>query len=221
MIIVDDCSIDETVSIIKDYSVLDSRIKFFQLDANSGAGIARNTALRNASGRYIAFLDSDDLWKPDKLQKQISFMTENVLPFTFSYYDCIDEEGKPLNKEIRAPKTLSYNQLFFCNYVGNLTGIYDVNYFGKIDISSFRKRQDWIMWLTVLKKIRVAKPVQESLALYRIRKESISSSKVHLLKHNFSVYRNFHRFNVFISALCMLGFLTAQFVIKPMYVIEL
>ncbi|KIA86965.1 glycosyltransferase family 2 protein [Flavobacterium sp. AED] len=218
MIIVDDCSSDETVSIVTKMTLLDNRIQLFQSEKNSGTGIARNTALTKCKGRYISFLDADDLWKPQKLEKQIDFLKTNNLPFTFTFYDCIDEEGKSLNKTVEAPRNLSYRQLFFCNYVGNLTGIYDVNYFGKIAISSIRKRQDWMLWLTILKKIKTAQPITESLAFYRIRENSISASKLDLLKHNFAVYRTFHGFNVVVSLLCMTGFLFTQLVIKPRYI---
>lgn len=218
MIIVDDCSSDETVSIVTKMTLLDNRIQLFQSEKNSGTGIARNTALTKCKGRYISFLDADDLWKPQKLEKQIDFLKTNNLPFTFTFYDCIDEEGKSLNKTVEAPRNLSYRQLFFCNYVGNLTGIYDVNYFGKIAISSIRKRQDWMLWLTILKKIKTAQPIPESLAFYRIRENSISASKLDLLKHNFAVYRTFHGFNVVVSLLCMTGFLFTQLVIKPRYI---
>ena len=218
MIIVDDCSSDETVSIITRMALLDNRIQLFQSEKNSGTGIARNTALGKSKGRYISFLDADDLWKPQKLEKQIDFLKTNDLPFTFSFYDCIDEEGKPLNKKVEAPRNLSYRQLFFCNYVGNLTGIYDVNYFGKIAISSIRKRQDWMHWLTILKKVKTAQLIPESLAFYRIRKNSISASKLDLVKHNFTVYRTFHRFNIVVSLLCMAGFLFTQLIIKPHYI---
>ncbi len=218
MIIVDDCSTDQTVTIIRQFAATENRIRFFQLEKNSGAGIAREMALLSAKGDYISFLDADDLWKPLKLEKQLQFLKENKLPFTFSFYDCIDEVGNSLNKRVEAPLNLSYVQLFFCNYVGNLTGIYEVNYFGKIAISSSRKRQDWIVWLTILKKIRKAKPVPESLALYRIRNNSLSASKVDLLKHNFSVYRNFHGFNYLASLFIMIGFLFTQLVIKPTYI---
>lgn len=218
LIIVDDCSTDSTKSIIEQFVANDTRILFFQTTKNSGAGISREMALSKAEGDYIAFLDADDLWKPQKLEKQIQFMKENKLPFTFAFYDCINEEGVSLNKRVEAPKTLTYRQLFFCNYVGNLTGIYDINYFGKISIPSVRKRQDWIVWLTILKKVKKAKPVPESLALYRIRENSLSASKVDLLKHNFGVYRSFHGFN-FLSAMCiMIGFLFTQLVIKPRYI---
>jgi glycosyltransferase involved in cell wall biosynthesis len=218
VVVVDDGSSDKTVSILSKIAQLDKRIHFFQLEKNSGAGIARNLALSKANGRYIAFLDSDDLWKPTKLEKQIKFMTKNNLPFTFSFYDCIDEEGKPLNKRVEAPRNLSYNQLFYCNYVGNLTGIYDVNYFGKIPISPIRKRQDWILWLTILKKIKTAQPTPESLAFYRVRQNSISASKLDLLKHNFNVYKTFHGFNMVVSLVCMIGFLFTQLIIKPTYI---
>jgi teichuronic acid biosynthesis glycosyltransferase TuaG len=218
MIIVDDCSTDKTVSIIEEFLAKDNRIRFFQLDKNSGAGIAREIALSKAQGDYIAFLDADDLWKPLKLEKQLQFLKDNSAPFTFSFYDCMDEEGNSLNKRVEAPRNLSYRQLFFCNYVGNLTGIYDTNYFGKIAISSTRKRQDWMMWLTILKKIKKVKPVPESLAIYRIRDNSLSASKFDLLKHNFAVYRSFHGYNYVSSMFIMVGFLFTQLVIKPHYI---
>lgn len=217
MIIVDDCSSDETVSIIQEIANKDSRIQLIKLEKNSGTGIARSTALEKATGKFIAFLDADDLWKPKKLDKQIDFMKANNLPFTFSFYDCINEAGQPLNKRIEAPLHLSYQQLFFCNYIGNLTGIYDANYFGKISISSIRKRQDWMMWLTILKKIQFAQPVPESLAFYRIRENSISASKLDLVKHNFSVYRTHHRLNLIGATLCMIVFLFTQLILKPRY----
>jgi teichuronic acid biosynthesis glycosyltransferase TuaG len=218
MIIVDDCSTDQTVSIIEQFVNNDSRILFFQLAINSGAGIARELALSKAKGNYISFLDADDLWKSLKLEKQLQFLKDNNSHFTFSFYDCIDEQGNKLNKRVEAPINLSYLQLFFCNYVGNLTGIYEKNYFGKIAISSTRKRQDWMVWLTILKKVRKAKPVPESLALYRIRDNSLSASKVELLKHNFAVYRNFHGYNYLVSLFIMIGFLFTQLLIKPRYI---
>lgn len=217
LLIVDDCSTDTTKHIVKDFIEDDHRVTFHQLGKNSGAGVARNQAVEMAGGKYIAFLDSDDLWLPEKLEKQLAFMQKHRLPFTFSYYDCIDEDSNPLHKRIQAPKTLHYFQLFFCNFVGNLTGIYNVDFFGKIPISGIRKRQDWMVWLSVLKKIRKAQPVPESLALYRVRKNSISASKFTLLQHNFAVYRLFHKFSVFTSLVCLCGFLFVQLLIKPLY----
>jgi glycosyltransferase involved in cell wall biosynthesis len=218
LIVVDDCSTDNTSAIVKQFAAIDKRIQLFFLQSNSGTGVARNHALSKTKGKYITFLDSDDLWLPEKLEKQIRFMQQNKQFFTFCFYDCIDEEGIPLNKSVQSPKTLSYRQLFFCNYIGNLTGIYDAAYFGKIAIDKTRKRQDWMLWLTILKKIKVAKPVPESLAIYRVRKNSVSTSKTALLKHNYFVYRNFHRLNHAASLVCMIGFLFTQLVIKPLYI---
>ncbi len=217
MILVDDGSQDKTVEIIESFITNDNRIQLHKLQTNSGAGIARNTAIQLAKGDYIAFLDADDFWKPEKLTKQLAFMKRNNLPFTFSFYDWIDEAGNSLKKRIEAPKNLTYKQLFYCNYVGNLTGIYETAFFGKIPISNIRKRQDWIMWLTILKKIKTAQPVPESLAFYRVRENSISASKFDLIKHNFMVYRQFHKLNYLISVACMIGFLYNQLLIKPKY----
>lgn len=217
-ILVDDASTDKTVEIIKDFAKKDNRIKLFQLAKNSGNGVARNIALEKAIGKYIAYLDADDLWLPSKLEKQIQFLKENNLPFTFSFYDCIDEEGNNLNRRVEAPLNLTYNQLFFCNYVGNLTAIYDSDYLGKIIIEATQKRQDWRLWLSIVKQIEETKPVPESLAFYRIRKDSISSSKFKLIKHNFGVYRNFHGFNFVFSVLLMIRFLFTQLIIKPKYI---
>lgn len=221
LVIVDDASSDKTVQIVQDFASNDSRIKLHKLTENAGAGVARNFATNKAIGRYIAFLDADDLWKENKLETQLAFILKNDLKFTFSFYDCIDEEGKMLNKSVKAPLILTYKQLFFCNFVGNLTAIYDTKYFGKIDITTIRKRQDWILWLTILKKIKRAKVTPESLAFYRIRRESISASKLDLIKYNFGVYRNYHQLSVFSSFVCMMGFLFTQLIVKPMYIKKL
>jgi glycosyltransferase involved in cell wall biosynthesis len=218
MILVDDASTDRTVSVIEEFAKKDSRIKLFKLEKNSGNGFARNIAVEKAVGKYIAYLDADDLWFSNKLEKQIGFLKANNLHFTFSFYDCIDEEGNSLNRRVEAPINLTYDELFFCNYVGNLTAIYDADYFGKIILEATQKRQDWRLWLTILKQIQVTKPVPEPLAFYRIRKDSISSSKFKLIKHNFGVYREFHGFNFVFSVLLMARFLFTQLIIKPRYI---
>lgn len=218
MILVDDASTDLTVSIIEEFAQKDSRIKYFKLPKNSGNGFARNVALEKATGKYIAYLDADDLWFSSKLEKQIQFLKTNNLPFTFSFYDCIDDDGNDLKRRVEAPVPLTYKQLFFCNYVGNLTAIYDADFFGKIKLESSQKRQDWRLWLTILKQIKTAQTVPESLAFYRIRKDSISSSKFKLIKHNFGVYREFHGYNFLSSVLLMIRFLFTQLIIKPKYI---
>lgn len=217
MIIVDDCSTDETINIIKQFSI-DQRIKLIQLEKNSGAGIARNAGLSAANGRYIAFLDADDLWLSPKLEKQLQWMNAENLPFTFSFYNCVDEDGKDVNRIVKSPETLTEKQLFWSNWVGNLTGIYDSEFFGKIKIESSRKRQDWRMWQTIIQQIKQTKPVPEVLATYRIRKNSVSSSKLNLIKHNYNVYRQFHGKSAISAAFCMIKFLYVHFFVKSKYI---
>lgn len=217
MIIVDDGSTDRTVEIIEAISERDKRIKLIRCQENKGAGVARNQGLEMARGRYISFLDADDSWKDTKLKKQVQFLQKNKLAFTFSFYELIDEEGNSLNTIITAPDPLTFNQLKFCNYVGNLTGIYDTEFFGKIPVSKIKKRQDWILWLKILEEIKTAHPVTESLAYYRIRKKSLSSSKINLLKYNYLVYRSL-RNNRWMSSLNMLKFLGIHFFVKPKFV---
>ncbi len=217
MVVVDDASSDETPNIARSFAEQDTRIRFIRLENNQGAGAARQTALDEAKGRYIAFLDADDVWKPQKLERQLAFMNDHRQPFTFSFYEWMEEDGRPTGKTIKAPAPLSYQQLFFCNFVGNLTGIYDTHYFGKIPFSTIRKRQDWMIWLTVLKRIRSASPVPESLAFYRLRNDSISSSKVGMLRYNFAVYRQFHRLNLLAAVSCMALFLFTQLLVKPRF----
>lgn len=220
MIIIDDCSSDETFSIISKFASEDSRIKVFKLDENSGAGVARNLAIQQASGNYIAFLDADDLWKPEKLEKQIGFMQEQKIPFTFSFYETMDEAGNLRNETLTTPSKITYKQLYYCNWIGNLTGIYSVDFFGKIPISSIKKRQDWMLWLQIVKQIETAIPVPESLAYYRVRQDSISASKWKLIQFNFKVYKDFHQRNFITACLDTMRFLYVQLLVKPKFKIS-
>jgi len=196
MILVDDCSSDQTVNIIKSLAQKDSRVKLIQLEQNSGAAIARNTAIKYATGRYIAFLDADDLWKSQKLEKQISFMHRYQYAFSYSYYDLISENGEPLNKTIYAPKKLTYQTLLYNNAIGCLTAIYDTQILGKVYMPNIRKRQDYGLWLKLLRKIPAAYCLPESLALYRVRKNSISRNKLGLLRYNYQLFREYEKLSI-------------------------
>jgi glycosyltransferase involved in cell wall biosynthesis len=188
LLITDDCSTDNSVDIIMGYVHRDSRVRFFTLAENSGAGVARNNSIREARGRFIAFCDSDDLWLADKLERQISFMLSGGYPFTYSdYYTRI--EGRQTTRVIKFPKRISYNYLL-SNSIGCLTAIYDTDYFGKVYMPDIRKRQDWALWLTLIRKCKYAYGIPQPLAVYRIRQDSISSSKLRLIKYNIHVYRN-------------------------------
>jgi teichuronic acid biosynthesis glycosyltransferase TuaG len=187
ILITDDASTDNTFEIIKEFQKKDKRIKLYQLKKNRGAGVARNNSIKFSTGRYIAFCDSDDQWKENKIDKQIDFMKSNNLFFTYSSYEVIDEKNNK-QKTIYAPEKLNYKQMLYNNYVGCLTAIYDQEKLGKIFMSKIRKRQDWTLWLKIFKIINNSSGIVEPLAIYRDRSNSISNNKFDLLKFNWIVY---------------------------------
>lgn len=188
LLITDDCSTDDTVKIIENFAAEDNRIKIFRLDKNSGAGVARNNSIEKAQGRFIAFCDSDDLWMPSKLEKQIAFMKAKKATLTFTSYMTSEENGEPCGIVI-ARRRETYFSTKCDDGIGCLTAVYDTQPFGKFFMPTLRKRQDWGLWLTILKKCRVAYGVKEPLAIYRKRSASISHDKVKLVKYNIAVYR--------------------------------
>ena len=215
LILVDDASSDDTLNIINKYVSGNTNIRFIKNKANSGAGVARNKGILDAKGGFIAFLDADDLWKPNKLEVQINYMLKNNLDVSFSSYDLIDEEGNKLNKRVNALPELTYTKLLRSNYLGNLTGMYSCKNLGKIQSPDLRKRQDWLLWLEAIKKSKKpAVGIQESLAYYRVRKNSISSNKFDLIKYNFLVYYKGLGFSLFKSAGYFLLFLYEHFFVK-------
>ncbi|UNY97889.1 glycosyltransferase [Zhouia spongiae] len=188
LLITDDCSADGTWELLKEYAEKDSRIKIFQLEFNSGPGVARNNSIQNASGRFISFCDSDDVWKPNKLEDQIKFLSDNDLPFTYSSYQKMDENGN-LGGIINVPEKLSFNDLLKTCPIGCLTAIYDTEKIGKVYMPIIRKRQDYGLWLKIFKEIRETRGMQEVLAYYRVRTNSVSSNKLRAAKYHFKVLR--------------------------------
>lgn len=213
LLITDDCSNDGSVDIIKKYTSMDERIKLYVLDKNSGAGICRNNSIEKAKGRYIAFCDSDDVWMPQKLEKQLIFMNKNNSALTYSSYMTIDEQSN-VNGIVVCMKRISFNSMKRDDGIGCLTAIYDTYKVGKMYMSSLRKRQDWGLWLEILKKCRVAHGIKEPLAYYRIRLNSISNKKIALVKHNINVYRTILHFSLLKSYLYFL------FIFMPTYTLK-
>lgn len=215
LILIDDASTDKTFKIAESFINENSKIKLLKNKENLGAAMSRNKGIEIAKGSYVAFLDADDLWKPEKLQAQLSFMKTEHCDVCFSSYEQINEDGTSLNKEIKALSILSYKKLLKSNYIGNLTGVYNVKSLGKIMAPNLRKRQDWLLWLTAIKKS--AKPalgIQESLAYYRVRENSMSSNKFNLIKHNYWVYKKGLGFSTLKSLYRMLIFLFEHFFVK-------
>ena len=151
LIVVDDCSTDNTDEVVKPY-LSDERIIYLKNEMNSGAAVSRNRALREAKGRWIAFLDSDDLWMPEKLEKQISFMEENGYSFSYTNYEEIDVDGNSTGVKVTGPKKVTKTGMFNYCWLGCLTVMYDRNVVGLIQIEDIKKNNDYAMWLKVCKK---------------------------------------------------------------------
>lgn len=189
MLITDDCSTDNSVEIIKAFAFKDPRIKLFQLEKNSGAGVARNKSIEHAQGKYIAFLDSDDKWMPEKLEKQIAFMQEKQCGLSYTSMINIDEHDNEIGIEV-APKRHTLSQNKRDDKVGFSTAVYDQEVVGKIFMPTIRKRQDWGLVLSVLKKCKVAYGIKQPLAYYRIGHDSLSKNKLALVKYNIAAYKS-------------------------------
>ena len=200
MIIVDDKSKDNTEEIVAEYIKNDSRIKYHMLEVNSGAAVARTEAMKLAQGTYMAFLDSDDIWMPEKLEKQIAFMETNDYAFTCTAYEQIDEDDNLLGKKIKTIKKTSYNRLLLDCPVGNSTVMYNVEKMGKFEVPNIRKRNDDALWLQMLKKEKYIWGMPDVLMKYRIRQNSISRNKMQLIKYHWILYRDIEHLNIFRSA---------------------
>lgn len=209
MIIVDDCSTDDTRSVVEAFQASDSRIHYHCLEQNSGAAVARTRAMELAKGEYMAFLDSDDLWMPNKLELQLAFMEENGYDFSCTAYEQIDEQGNPLNRVIKTVKKTDYNRLLLDCPVGNSTVMYSVTALGKFQVPNIRKRNDDALWLTMLKKAPCIWGMPDVLMRYRIRSNSISSNKFSVVKYHWILYREIEHLSIPRSVfhICYWGFL--------------
>lgn len=221
LILIDDSSTDTTLKTIQPFLENFTNIKLIKNTENLGAALTRNKGIEAAKGDFIAFLDGDDLWKPEKLKKQIKFMQNTQCLVSFSSYEQIDETGNPLNTLVKALPKLTYKKILKSNYIGNLTGIYNAKVLGKITTPNLRKRQDWVLWLKAVKKsVKPALGIQESLAYYRVRSHSISSNKWQLIKYNYKVYKKGLEFSTLKSLYFTLVFLMEHFFIKSKLVIS-
>lgn len=186
LIIVDDCSTDDTDVVVAKYE--DSRIRYLKNEKNSGAAVSRNRALREAKGRWIAFLDSDDLWTPDKLEKQIRFMEENHYSYSYTNYLEIDEASKPLGVRVTGPKRITKAGMYAYCWPGCLTVMYDAGVVGLVQIADIKKNNDYAMWLKAIHKANCWL-LDENLAFYRKRAGSISRhSYTALIKWHYKLF---------------------------------
>lgn len=186
LLIVDDHSTDATLDIIKKYANNDSRIKIFKNTSNLGVAESRNKAIESAIYKYICFLDSDDMWEPQKLEEYKNAFQQGATVL-YSYYTRFSNEKK-LN-EVKCPLTIDYSELLKGNCIGNLTGAYNSEILGKI----YQKKihhEDYLMWLEIVKKAGEAKCIPKSLARYRVESGSLSSNKIKSILWTWNIYKN-------------------------------
>lgn len=201
MILVDDCSTDETREIIWREIKYDDRFHLIELTKNGGPSIARNKAIEHAKGDYLAFLDSDDLWLPQKLEKQVAFMMKNKLAFSFTKYRMMTEEGIQTNFTVSVPQKISYKHLLKNTTIGTLTVMLDKRKVGNVQMVDDREiSEDFALWLSILGKGFQAYGLDEELALYRKCEQSLSSNKLHSAKKTWNTYRKMEKIN-FLHAL--------------------
>lgn len=198
MVIVDDCSTDASGSIVKSYQKRDARIQYYKRDKKSSVANARNYAINIAKGYYLAFLDSDDLWEKDKLQKQIDFMVRNNAGFCYSACATIDEKGNKTGKIRNVKDYADYGMLLKGNFIPCLTVVVEKKLFDKIEFPEI-KHEDYAVWLSILKTGVKAYGINEVLAYYRVNSNSVSANKFKAALWTWNIYYNYEKIPFFKS----------------------
>lgn len=202
LLLVNDCSTDGTVQVIEEYLeyVGDERIRLIHQPVNGGAARARNRGLEEAVGRYVAYLDSDDLWEPKKLERQIAFMQSKEIAFSFTGYEFADEYGKGLGKIVRVPTTLNYKQALKNTTIFTTTVMFDSEKIPKelLEMPEV-KSEDTALWWKVLRNGYVAYGMDENLVRYRRAGKSLSSNKLEAIRRIWNLYRRVEGLGIFQS----------------------
>ena len=206
LLVVDDCSNDNSIEIIEKFTEIDNRIKLISLEKNVGAAEARNIAIRKAKGRFIAFLDSDDVWKNDKLEKQLDFMQSKGFAFTFTAYQPMTEDGKMMRSIIAAPEYMTYKSYLRNTIIGCLTVMIDREKTGDFEMPNIRSSHDMALWLNLMKRGFNAYGLNESLAYYRIVSSSNTAKKWKAAKEVWEVYRNVEKLSLIYSIFNFIGY---------------
>ncbi|XLS29282.1 glycosyltransferase family 2 protein [Flavobacteriaceae bacterium M23B6Z8] len=189
LLLIDDGSSDATVAMIEKWSMKDPRISLEVLPQNSGPAIARNTGIKKANGAYLTFIDADDIWFPEFLDTSIEKINTSGCPFVFASYKRLDEELEPLYPDFIVPEKVTYSDILKSNSISCLTAFVHIEKLGKKYMPEIRKRQDMGLWLQYLKEIDFALGIKQPLAIYRIRKNSLSRNKWALLRYQWDFYR--------------------------------
>lgn len=202
LILVNDCSTDNSMEVMEGF--LSDKVRVINLEKNGGAAKARNRGISEAKGEFICFLDADDLWHPEKLEKQVRFMIENDSAFSFTGYEFADENGVPNGKVVRVPEKISYKQALKNTTIWTSTVMFDMKKLKKDDIymPDVRRGQDTATWWKVLKMIEYADGLNEVLSFYRRSNNTLSSNKITALKRTWNLYRNVEKLNLVKSSYC-------------------
>lgn len=203
-LIIDDCSNKQYSQDLLNLIESDPKIRLIKRDWNAGPAVTRNRGISEAKGKYIAFLDADDTWSPDKLEKQVAFMEATNAPLSYTNYSVVDANRKCLG-ERTAPLQLTYQDLIKVNRIGCLTAMYNVEVCGKQYMPNILKRQDYGLWLQITKKFGPARGLPESLAQYTKSKTSLSGNKIKLLKYQWRLYREIEHLSIVYSLYCLIN----------------
>ena len=190
LIIINDCSIDNTKNIALQYSQTDSRIKVYDNKQNLGVSYSRNRGIDYSNSKWIAFLDSDDIWEPDKLEKQLNFASRMNASFIFTAVKYIDVKGVEFKGQFKVPSFVDFDKLKYQNYISCSSVLIKKSTIGSVRMYNDRMHEDYAFWLQILKKNQVAYGLNEPLLVYRISRESKSGNKVRTLKMTFMVFRH-------------------------------
>lgn len=206
LLVVDDCSKDDSVRIVQKFVDIDQRVRLFPLEKNVGAAAARNVAIGQAKGQYIAFLDSDDVWNEDKLEKQLAFMKQNSYAFVFSDYYVMEEDGRKTGNIVRVPISLTYHQYLRNTIIGCLTVMIDRKQTGDFRMPLIKSSHDMALWLLIMKRGFKAYGLKEVLAGYRLVSTSNTAKKWKAAKDVWKVYRKIEGLSVLYAMYCFSGY---------------
>ncbi|MBC2304415.1 glycosyltransferase family 2 protein [Listeria booriae] len=201
LIIVDDASADQSLAAIEPY-LTDPRIQLLAKEKNEGVALARNDGLTRSTGRYVAFLDSDDLWRPHKLEQQLTALTEKDAVLSYSAYETFQES--PLNpvKVIQVPESITYQELLKNTIIGCLTVVIDRHKTGAFEMPNLPGGEDTATWLNILRENGVAYGIQEPLAYYRTSGSSLSGNKLKMVRRTWRMYRETQQLSIFGTCIC-------------------
>lgn len=200
LILVDDCSTDNSVKIIEEFAKTDNRIKLIKQNNNGGPALARNKGIEVSTGNYLCFIDADDLWDTEKLNKQVNFMMQNNCAFSFTGYEFANQYGVPNGKKVFIPNQINYKKALKNTTIWTSTVMFDLSKLSKETISMPDvKSEDTATWWKILKQIDYAYGLNEILSYYRRNPNSLSSNKFSAIKRIWKLYRNVEHLNIFYS----------------------